>query len=50
MRTKLGSLGQYVGHLAMGAAMFAALPFFGVAIHLLATGLKPCWMTERSFS
>jgi hypothetical protein len=36
MRTKLAVLGEYVGHLVVGAAMFAALLFFGVALHLLA--------------
>jgi hypothetical protein len=48
MRTKLGILGQYVGHLAMGAAMFAALLFFGVAIHLLADWAETL-LDDRAF-
>ena len=35
MKKKLKVLGEYVGHLAIGAAMFAALLLFGGALNIL---------------
>jgi len=55
MRTKLAVLGEYVGHLVVGAALFAALLFFGVALHLLADWaetereVRPAALTRPSF-
>jgi hypothetical protein len=48
MRTTLAVLGEYVGHLAVGAAMFAALLFFGVALHLLADWAETL-LADRAF-
>jgi hypothetical protein len=48
MRTKLAILGEYVGHLVVGAAMFAALLFFGVALHLLADWAETL-LADRAF-
>ena len=38
---KLKVLGEYLGHLAMGAAMFAALLLFGGALNLLVQATEP---------
>lgn len=38
---KLKVLGEYLGHLAMGAMMFAALLFFGGALNLLVQAASP---------
>lgn len=38
MKKKLAVLGEYVGHLAIGAAMFAALLLFGGALNILCIG------------
>ena len=35
MRKHLKTLGEYVGHLMIGAAMFAALLFFGGTLNVL---------------
>ncbi len=38
---KLKVLGEYLGHLAMGAAMFAGLLLFGGALNLLVQATEP---------
>ena len=48
MRAKLAVLGEYVGHLVVGAAMFAALLFFGVALHMLADWAETL-LADRAF-
>ncbi len=42
-------LGEYVGHLAIGAAMFAALLMFGGALNLLVHWLGPL-IGDESFT
>jgi len=46
---KLKILGEYVGHLAVGAAMFAALLLFGGALNLLVHWAGPA-IGDDSFS
>lgn len=41
MRKHLKILGEYIGHLAIGAAMFAALLLFGGALNLLVHWVGP---------
>lgn len=35
MRRKLRTLGEYVGHLVVGAGMFAVLLLFGIGLHVM---------------
>ena len=48
MRPKLSILGEYVGHLAVGAAVFAALLFVVVVLHLLADWAETL-LLDRAF-
>jgi len=41
MKKKLWILGEYVGHLAIGAAMFAALLLFGGVLNMLVHWATP---------
>lgn len=45
----LKTLGEYVGHLAVGAAMFAALLLFGGALNMLVQWLSPV-IGDESFA
>ncbi|MCK9988291.1 MAG: hypothetical protein AzoDbin1_04763 [Azoarcus sp.] len=47
MRKHLRILGEYVGHLAVGAAMFAALLVFGGALNILFHWAGPVIGDER---
>lgn len=49
MKSHLKILGEYVGHLAIGAAMFAALLLFGGALNLLVHWAEPI-IGDESFS
>jgi len=49
MKKKLWILGEYVGHLAIGAAMFAALLAFGGALNLLVHWATPI-IGDESFA
>lgn len=49
MKKKLMVLGEYVGHLAIGAAMFMALLLFGGALNLLVHWATPI-IGDESFS
>lgn len=49
MRHHLKTLGEYVGHLAIGATMFAALLLFGGSLNLLVNWLGPI-IGDQSFS
>ena len=48
MRRKLNVLGEYVGHLVVGAGMFATLLSFGIALHLLVEWSEPL-VADRGF-
>lgn len=41
MKKKLTILGEFIGHLAIGAGMFAALLFFGGALNILVHWAAP---------
>lgn len=49
MKKKLLILGEFVGHLAIGAAMFAALLFFGGALNMLVYWATPI-IGDESFA
>jgi len=49
MRKHLVVLGEYVGHLAIGAAMFTALLLFGGLLNLLVHWIGPA-IGDESFS
>lgn len=49
MKRKISILGEYIGHLAIGAAMFAALLMFGGAINMLVHWASPI-IGDNSFS
>lgn len=49
MKKKLKVLGEYLGHLAIGAAMFAALLLFGGALNKLVHWVTPI-IGDESFS
>jgi hypothetical protein len=48
MRRKLDVLGEYIGHLVVGTAMFATLLLFRVALHLLVEWAEPL-VADRAF-
>lgn len=49
MKKKLWVLGEYLGHLAIGAVMFAALLLFGGALNLLVQWMAPI-IGDESFT
>ena len=49
MKRKLKILGEYVGHLAIGTAMFAALLLFGGGLNMLVRWATPI-INDDSFS
>lgn len=49
MKKKLAVLGEYIGHLAIGAAMFTALLLFGGLLTLLVDWVGPI-IGDDSFS
>lgn len=49
MKKHIEILGEYVGHLCIGAAMFAALLLFGGAINMLVHWVEPI-IGDESFA
>ncbi len=49
MKKKLTILGEFVGHLAIGAGMFAALIFFGGTLNMLVHWTAPI-VGDESFT
>jgi len=48
MHHKLNVLGEYVGHLVVGAGMFAALLAFGIVLNVLVEWSEPL-VADRTF-